>query len=564
MLLQKYKPTTQKSLFHKDIVNHIIKWIKHIKELIETKQNVKKILFLYGPIGCGKSVTVDILFKTFQLIHINSDYIRTTDKMNDVIGSVVSAKTFTLNNLDKLNTANVIKIKPNIVFVDNIELCDKSIQTFIDLVHVKNNINVPIIIISNNHKYKELFTDTNCTFIEFKKPSLLEMTKLAMEINQNEKLNLSKENLKTVIERTESDIRQLIFLLEQLRLKLRGNNIENINLDDFFNSIQTKMTDIDLVDKIEYLLDSKQNYDLEYSFNISCSEPQTISSSIYQNYLQNLTSIDDCINIIDDLSYSSNINHHIFDKQLWELYDNYTMQSCVFPSFSIKTNNTNNTNNTNTTINNLNIQPFKDISYNFLNSYQEVKRIHQDNFVLFNKKIYNKDAFKKTVYKTHTILEPKTCFHLANILIKSIDIINNYFDTHKKGKNTTKKEKFDLCENITGKPEENNLNYIIDLIYSYKIFEVDLDWIILHKKSLDNDDNLKNNVGKIDLRVFKRLLNIFTINDNQKILKSHTENAIQYKILQIILSEINETTGITLTENYIDNLTVNLDQIWNL
>jgi hypothetical protein len=400
------------------------------------------------------------------------------------------------------------------------------------------------------------------------------MTKLAMEINQNEKLNLSKDNLKIIIERAESDIRQLIFLLEQLQLKLRGNNtIENINLETFFNSIQTKMTDIDLSNKLEYLMNPKKTFDLEYSFNLSCSEPQIISSGIYQNYLHHTTSLDECINIIDDLSHSSNINHHIFDRQLWDLYDNYTMHSCVLPSFYMKTqnqmivddSNTNTDTNTNTNTNTnipFNIQPYKDISYNFLNSYQEVKRIHQDNFLCFNKKIYNKDAFKKPVFKYNTILDPDTCFHLANMFISSIEIVNKYFDANKRGKNTTKKEKFDLCDNIAGKQEESNLNYIINLIYSYKLFETDLDWIILHKKSLEENDNLKNNVNKVDLRVFKRLLNIFTIGDNQKILKSHTENAIQYKILQNIISELSETSGFTLKENYIESITVELDQIW--
>ena len=31
MFSQKYKPTTQKSLFHKDVVNNIRKWIQNIE-----------------------------------------------------------------------------------------------------------------------------------------------------------------------------------------------------------------------------------------------------------------------------------------------------------------------------------------------------------------------------------------------------------------------------------------------------------------------------------------------------------------------------------------------------
>lgn len=557
MLLDKYKPTTQKTLFHKDIANHILKWIKQIKELIEDKKSVKKILFLCGPIGCGKSITIEILFKTFQLININSDYIRTTDKMNELISNIVAVDSMTLSNIEKWNHSNR-KEKYNIVFVDNIELCDKSIQTFIELVHNKYNINVPIIIISNTNKYMELFNETNCTFIEFKKPSLLEMTKLGLEINDTEKLGLSKANLKLLIDRSESDIRQMIFLLEQLKLKVTGQSIKDIDLDNFFNSVQVKITDIDLVHKLEYLLDINKEFDLEHSFNLSFSEPQTISCGIYQNYLNNADNLEQCINIIDDISYSSLINYTIFDNQLWDLYEDYTMYSCVLPSYNIKHNYIKK----DKTV----IQPYKDISYNFLNSYNEVKRIYQDNIVLFNKKIYNKcdNNYKDNIIKLYTFMDPKLCFHITNMCKILISNMNKYFDKNKKGKNTTKKEKFDLCDSIIGEKEEKDLDDMVDILYSYKLFEVDLDWIILHKKSMEDIKNIKENVNKIDLRVFKRLLNIFTMDDNQKILKSHTENALQYKILQHILYDLKKLSGTVIKDNYIDNLTIELDQIWNL
>lgn len=566
MLLEKYKPTTQKTLFHKDIVNHILKWIKGLKDDIENNKDVKKILLLYGPIGCGKSVTVDILFKSFQVNNINSDYIRTSEKINEVISNIVSVNSFTFANFDKWNNINK-KTKSNIIFVDNVELCDKSIQTFVDLIHTKHNINIPIIIISNNIKFKEILNSNNCTFIEFQKPSLLEMTKLAMEINENEKLELSRKNLKIIIDRAESDIRQLIFLLEQLKFKIRGEKTEDLDLNNFLNSLQIKMTDIDLSNKLEYLLNVDENFDLDHSFNMSFTEPQTISFGIYQNYLNKATTLEQSIDIIDDLSYSTSINHIIFEQQLWDLYENYTMYSCVLPSYYIKMKHQTNISEP------YDLQPYKDISYNFLNSYEEVKRVHLDNIMNFNKKIYNKDAYKEymsnnsdklLLYKSDTLFEPHLCFDLAKICITLIENINKYFDKNKKGKNTTKKEKFELCDSIVGKKEEADIKYLSHTLYSYKLFETDIDWIILHKKSLKDLDNVKLNVNKIDLRVFKRLLNIFTMNDNQKILKSHTENALQYKILQTILHDLNQISNNSTKENCIDTLTVELDQIWNL
>jgi hypothetical protein len=54
------------------------------------------------------------------------------------------------------------------------------------------------------------------------------------------------------------------------------------------------------------------------------------------------------------------------------------------------------------------------------------------------------------------------------------------------------------------------------------------------------------------------------MNDNQKILKSHTENALQYKILQRILNDLNIISEHSTKENYIDTLTIELDDLWNL
>ena len=70
LLCDKYKPNTQKSLFHKDLVNHIRKWIINLEQCVELKQTAKHILFLSGPIGSGKSVCVDVLFKNFELINV--------------------------------------------------------------------------------------------------------------------------------------------------------------------------------------------------------------------------------------------------------------------------------------------------------------------------------------------------------------------------------------------------------------------------------------------------------------------------------------------------------------
>ena len=183
MIAQKYKPTTQKALFHKDIVNHIRKWIKNVEDYADDSKPVQQILFLYGPMGCSKTVTVECLFKGYNLYEIDTDTIKSNDKLVETIQGLVHFREKTLANIDKWNQKSR-KDKSNMILVDNLELCDKNIEMFFDLIHNKHNINVPVILISNNIKYKDIFANKNkCTLIEFKHPSLLELTKFVIDIN---------------------------------------------------------------------------------------------------------------------------------------------------------------------------------------------------------------------------------------------------------------------------------------------------------------------------------------------------------------------------------------------
>jgi hypothetical protein len=542
-----YKPNTQKSLFHKDLVNHIRKWIINLEQCVELKQTAKHILFLSGPIGSGKSVCVDVLFKNFELINVDSDNIRSIDKINEILQLVVGFNTMTLTNIEKWNHKNK-KDKSNIVLVDNIELCEKTIQSFVDNIHVKHNINVPIILISNNVKYKDIFSSyANCTFIDFKTPSLLEMTKLTNDINKDEKLELTKDMIKELVTKSQFDTRQLLFLLEQWNLSKSGN------FQSFITSIDIKFTDQDLSDKLENIFNSKKTFDLENSFIMSCSDPQVVSHSIYQNYinidLDSSHSIHDSFNIIEEISLSNIIHNQIYENQNWELYNDYAFQSCVMPSYYINKAKIKKPNK---------FSPFKDVSYNFINSFDEVKKVCQSN------ELSNKLNVNHNNTKTNTISDYKSCFLLTQIFINCLNHLNSYFDTNKKGKNTTKKEKLDLCNNIKDGLAKTSMDFLVDNIYNYKLFEIDIDDFIINRSKYINDDYIKDNISKIDLRIFKRLLNIFTFDDSNKSFKSHTETSIKYKILHKLINEFNNYHSDTKDINTIDNLMENLDDIWNL
>jgi hypothetical protein len=604
MIAQKYKPTTQKALFHKDIVNHIRKWIKNVEDYADDSKPVQQILFLYGPMGCSKTVTVECLFKGYNLYEIDTDTIKSNDKLVETIQGLVNFRDKTLANIDKWNQKSR-KDKSNMILVDNLELCDKGIENFIDVVYTKHNINIPMVFVCNSIRYKDIFVNyKNCTFLEFKKPSLLELTKLSIDIVKEEDLDLSKQQIKILIEKSEYDIRQLLFLLEQWYYSKRMKH----EFDMFIENIQIKNIDKDLNEKMEDVFNYKQRFNFSELFTLGSSEPVTLSNSIYQNYTnsiyQNYTnSIDKnldkqdslCVlenycKIMDNISISNLIYNEIYENQNWDLYNNYISHSVVIPGYYLKQNNRflfekrfgkqniqniqniQNTNNQDlmdvdeqvTDIDQsikewdkqlFNFTPFKDVSYNFTNSYDEVKRISNNNIYC---KILNYKGFKSRILQ-----DPVCCFFIVDILINSIEKLNEYFDKNKKGKNTTKKEKLELCENIERSNFKMSLDILVNIVYEYKLFEINVDDFLINRKKYIDEEILKQNIQKIDLKVFKRLLNIFTMNDKHKCFKSHIETSIQYKILGFLVKNyIDEPSKISYDINNI--LTEDLNKIWNL
>jgi len=535
MFASKYKPTTQKTLFHKDVVNHIRKWLKNIDDLSEYDKPVNRVLLVSGPIGCGKTTTIEILLKGYNTIYVNTSDLRTSEAIEEVSQGIPSHKDVTLANLCTRGK----KTKTNIIVMDNIELCEKTIVQFIDTIHNKKSINIPIVMMTSNSRARALFTDNPSVFVlEMKNPALLELTKLTSDINIAERLGLEKEDIKLLVHLSKFDIRQLVFILEQRKY----SSAETIS--KFIENVQIKHVDIDLIDKLTYMFDKSKPYDMVYIDSLASSEPMTISGGIFQNYSNRMHNIEGASDVAEAISQSNIMQSSMFNDQDWSLYDVYSVLSCVVPCYNIKSQTTQ-------------IEPgdqkaligFKDISYNFINSYEEVKRVMR--------RTYEHKPFTRSNFGIDDF------FLMANIFLTNIGKLNMYFDSNKKGKNTSKREKFELCNNITDPDVLVAWNNLVNQLYYHNLFEIDVSK--LDVKTYINDEIVMRDITKVDLRIFRRFLNIFTMDDSNKVLKSNVETAIKYKLLKLTIEEIckyreqreidNKTKADTLVED--------LDKIWN-
>lgn len=522
-LAEKYKPTSQKALFHKDIVNQIRKWIVHIQEC----KNKKQILMCCGPVGSGKTVMINMLFKNFNLIRMDTAEIRVNHSQHE--HNIVSYDATTLGKQGK----------GNIIFLDNIELCDKYIKNFVEHIHGTLDTNVPIIMLCNSPKLKESFVGSCTTIFDIKNPSLLELRKLVEYINIQETLNLSTDCILKIIKISQHDIRQVFNILEQWRLNTLGN------FETFYQRLQEKPVDIDLLDKVCYIMDTSKPFNNETTYQLSSSEPMSVSNSLYQNYLLT-NSVENASHIMDSISMSNCIFMKIFDEQCWQLYDLYILHACIIPSAHFKS--------CQEPIPNMfyQLKPYKDVSQNFANSLNELRKVTANN--LYTTRFTNPAGrvFSDLLRQTNeTQLVSQMC-------VKNLNVIHAYFETQKRGKNTSKDEKFSICEQIQDQTVLNAIEEIVKVIYSYKLFEVDIDKLLINKKDLD----IRKDIDLLELKMFKRFINIFTMK-REFVFKSHVELGIKYFVFKKIIEDLTKYQSNIAIDN-IELLTQDLCNIWNI
>lgn len=525
-LSEKYKPKYQKNLLINPptLLTEIKSWEKSLDKIS------KQILYIIGPIGCGKSIAVEVLFKNYNKIVIDIE----SSKQNEILDSIVSYKEQTFHGASK---------NKNVIIIENIEYFEKQIVTFIDKVHYIKNISVPIILLSNNTKSNDLFKEVNTpiTYCNFEYPTEVMFLEFLTEINKNEKLQLKDNDIKLIILKSTGDFRQLWSILESWRLQLQINKTSNF--EDFNSNVNVKYKDVDLIDKLEYLV-NEQSFDFDKSYLLASAEAYPISLGIYQNYpSQENLNCESLSQISDVLSYSNVINNQIYNHQCWELYDDYSMAGCIIPSFLIKQ----------SKLNKIEIKQFKDVSYNFENSLNEIKTMILENN--FMNKIFKSDS----PYNIFTNISTETMFIIINTIISCIETVNDSFDSLKKGKNTSKKEKLELANTISEPIVERSFNYLIDTIFNYRLFELDWQYLKLNLSKLQDE----NYYEKIDLRIFKRLINIFSLSKTNKLLKSHTETALKFNLCKKIISQMKENNS-NVSNSSIEEMTQSIDEIWRI
>ena len=111
--LELYKPKLLSDIKHnQDEIKKCIKWIDDYKK---DSLSTKKVLFICGPVGCGKTLLGEILLKSYnyQKIELNSGDLRSQKKIGEFLKKALTYK----NILDMFNNEK----SPSGILMDEID-----------------------------------------------------------------------------------------------------------------------------------------------------------------------------------------------------------------------------------------------------------------------------------------------------------------------------------------------------------------------------------------------------------------------------------------------------------
>ena len=201
---QKYKPKSLAEVIgNKEAKKRILDWIRLWNRGIPDK----RAIFIYGPPGVGKTVTVEALANdlNMELIESDASSYRTASAVKRLAG--------------RASQYGSLFGRRKLILFDELDGVTGSADTgglreITELIRISR---VPIVLIANN-AYDPRFATLRkvCLLIEFKKPSKTEIMKYLAKICTREGINAEKAALRFIAERSGGDVRSAINDLQAL------------------------------------------------------------------------------------------------------------------------------------------------------------------------------------------------------------------------------------------------------------------------------------------------------------------------------------------------------------
>jgi replication factor C large subunit len=297
----KYKPTSLKEIIGnteaiKQFVDWIASWSKGIPK--------KRCVFIYGPPGIGKTVTVETVAKdcAMEFVEKNASDYRTEDALNRFAGlasqysSLFGEKRIIL--LDELDGLTGTSDRGGVKAIGEIAKSAKC----------------PLVLIANT-AYDPRFSSLRnyCLLIEFKKPAIGEVAKLLKNICSSEGILADEEALKFLAQRSGGDVRSAVNDLQALaqgKDKLVYNDVSWLGYRDRQDTI---------FNVLRMIFYGKTASNAKKAMDMSDVDADMLFEWIYENAPAHFTDVRDLVEVMDALAMADVYRGRIRATRDWSL-----------------------------------------------------------------------------------------------------------------------------------------------------------------------------------------------------------------------------------------------------
>jgi replication factor C subunit 1 len=365
--IEKYKPNTISELVVNtgavdDIKNWLLSFNNTKNQFLQLKNNkksrsnkkqngenvkYKSCMIITGGHGHGKTCTVDVILKemNYDIYYLDIKKIKLCKDINMIITqSMISP-----NILSVLSGAT---IKKHIIVVDNLESITSSTEkaSIINLQKM-NDLNwyCPIVFISNNQHNKLLFNIKKFSHeVTFDMPNTADLLTILTNIANNEGIIFENSFVAyKIINCSQGDIRQLVFILYELKCMHEGKTITFKSVQEYCAASNVRDIDINLYKATNKLLQNYRN--INTCMSLYETEKVLLPLMMQENYIkciiQNYDDDDEKYRlaeiISDSLSMGDITENYIYGEQNWNMQDIHGIVTCVNPSFYININENN-------------------------------------------------------------------------------------------------------------------------------------------------------------------------------------------------------------------------------
>lgn len=253
-----------------------------------------------------------------------------------------------------MNSNTISNINPNLInrkivmLVDELEIITSTNEKkiILDLLKINNEyMYCPIILISNEKHNRLVNSVTNLSFLlKFNAPTTTDLNEVLVRIFVDNKMKISKDASRMLVEHSQNDIRRLITIIQSLYYSYGTEVISTKKMEKHLATTCKKETDPTLYEAGELLI-----YDYKSIFNALRyynAEKVMLPLMIHYNYINYIldkypkreNQFKIAIDVSSSLCQGDIIENYIYNDQQWDLQRIHGIYSCVEPSYLLNVN----------------------------------------------------------------------------------------------------------------------------------------------------------------------------------------------------------------------------------